>query len=251
MKSIPGIQQIVTPGNNLVFRLQGRDRSKGIVALAAHLDKINHYGKSYPETLPVNRNEKYIEGIMDDCTGVGILMALAGQFYKYEFPDLLFYFSEMEESKGLREHPELLKNSGEGYESGMGAKRIAQISLDRSLIPDEVITIDTTPLFKGKPGVALYAKHWEYNGLKPSEKLKAQTQSVIQKIISIDPSVQIANNTNDYLHYGRAFNESGDHTVVSIALEPAIFPYHQKKERVFIEDIRRVINILVSYLMSK
>lgn len=134
----------------------------------------------------------------------------------------------------------------------MGTRRIVQTCLDQSLIPDEIITVDIpTPLFKGEPGIALYARYWEYNGLKPSAELVANTEAVIQRITSINPSVRIANNTSDYLHYGRKFNESGDHTVVSVALEPAIHPNHQKAERVFIDDIRQVLQIFIHYLESK
>src|SRR5699024_9158167 len=192
MESIPGIQQIDARGNNLIFKLSGNGNSERTVALTAHLDKINHYGKFYPEKLPVHKNEKYIKGAMDNCTGVGILMAIAKEFHTYAFPDLLFFFSEMEESKRLREHPELLRNNGKGYTSGMGVRHIGQVCLEKSIIPDEVITIDTTPLFKGEPGIALYTRHWEYNGLKPSAKLLAKTDAVIQRITSIDSSVKLA-----------------------------------------------------------
>jgi phage-related protein len=154
----------------------------------------------------------------------------------------------MEESKGLKEHPKLLKNNGQGYSNGMGARRISKACLENSNIPDEIITVDTTPLFKGEPGIALYSNHWELTDLEASEDLINKTKATVQRVKSIEPKIKLANNTNDYLHYGYEFNKDLDKSVVSVALEPAIFPYHQKGERVFKNDISRVMNILVRYL---
>ena len=240
------INKIPVEGNSLIYHYE--NDSEHTIALAAHLDKINHYGSEYPEKLPVRETESFIEGAMDDCAGLGVILTIADLLPKADFPNLLFFFSEMEESKGLKEHPELLKNDGQGYNHGMGAKRISHECLDKSLIPDEIITVDTTPLFKGDEGVALYSKHWELNELDASESLVEKTLNVEQKFLSIDKDIHLDNNTNDYLHYGFEFNKDLDKDVVSVALEPAIFPYHQKGEKVFKSDIKRVLDILVQYL---
>ncbi len=246
-ETIPGALKIEVPGNNLLFRLGGSSKIPPI-ALTAHLDKINHYGKDYPRQLPVNITTEFIEGAMDDAAGLGILLTLAEVAGTYDFPDLLFFFSEMEESKGLKEHPHLLKNKGEGYESGMGAGRIAEVCIRKRLLPEQVITVDTTPLFKGDPGVALYSRHWEYNKIEPSADLLNATENVVQEFLAIDQQIHLDNNTNDYLHYGKIFNGDSSKPVVSVALEPAIFPYHQKGERVYLNDINRVLQILIQYL---
>lgn len=246
---ISGSKEIDVAGNSLIFQLNSQPEYPTI-ALAAHLDKINHYGQDYPDELPVVITEKYIEGAMDDCTGLGIILTLAEAAAEQNWPNLLFFFSEMEESKGLKECPELLKNNGEGYDHGMGAIRIAERCLSLDLLPDKVITLDTTPLFKGEKGIALYSKHWELNGLDPSLKLIEQTEKTVGQLISIDPKIKINNNTNDYLHYGEVFNKKGPNSVVSIALEPAIYPYHQKGERVFLDDIRRCLDITATYLSN-
>lgn len=246
--AIPGVIRVNVTGNNLIFKIPGKGRQT--IALAAHLDKIDHYGSEVPDKLPVTVNSEFIEGAMDDSMGVGVLLTLAQYAKENDFPDLLFFFSEMEESKGLKDHPERLKNAGKGYESGMGAKQIARRCVERKCIPGQVITIDTTPLFKGEAGIALYANHWELNGLEPSAKLKKQTTEVVECFLDINNSIKVDNNTNDYLHYGKIFNQSQDYTVPSVALEPAIFPYHQKGERVFLEDIRKTLNILTAYLRS-
>lgn len=243
------VEEIPVEGNNLIYRLPST--SGETVALAAHLDKINHYGSDYPPKLPVSRTKRYIEGAMDNCAGLGILLAMASHESVVEVPGMLFFFSEMEESKGLKEHPELLKNNGKGYEHGMGAKRIARSCIKQNIIPDRVITVDTTPLFKGKPGVAMYSKHWELNELTPTESLISKTEKVVSDFQNIHPGIYLDNNTNDYLHYGYEFNSGTNKDVVSVALEPAIFPYHQKGERVFVDDIKKMVKILKRYLSSK
>ncbi|MCW9706203.1 M28 family peptidase [Fodinibius salsisoli] len=244
-------EEVSVAGNNLIFQI-GNDPEQPTVAIAAHLDKINHYGESHPDTLPVSVTDRYIEGAMDDSAGVGLLLALAEAFdnESHGGPNLLFFLSEMEESKGLREHPERLKNEGEGYKHGMGARRIAQACLTTEHIPDVVITLDTTPLFKGKRGLALYAKHWELNDLKASESLKSATSNVVKAFQAIDEEIELHNNTNDYLHYGYEFNEKGSHDVVSVALEPSIYPYHQQGEKVFVADIRQVYQNVLRFLKT-
>lgn len=244
---IHGAEEIVVPGNSLIFQI-GDYPELPTVALAAHLDKINHYGPDFPDELPVETTEDYIEGAMDDCAGLGIILTLAEVAVEKKWPNLLFFFSEMEESKGLKEHPELLKNNGQGYDHGMGATQIAEQCLSMDLLPDEVITLDTTPLFKGEKGIALYSKHWELNGLDPTPALIERTEKTVGQLMSIDSRIKIDNNTNDYLHYGEVFNKKGTKPVVSVALEPAIYPYHQKGERVFLDDIQRCLNIVADYL---
>lgn len=247
-ENIAGFKRVEAPGNNLIFATKG-SQSDRTVALTSHLDKINHFGEAYPKEIPVNVTDHYLEGAMDNSVGVGVMLALATAIDAIsDKVRLLLLFSEMEESKGLKEHPELLKEGGNGYESGMGAKRISKTCKNEGIIPDVVITVDTTPLFKGKPGVALYSKHWEYTKLDPQQKLIERTKEVEKRFSDIDTDICLANNTNDYLHYGFEFNKNGGKPVVSVALEPAIYPYHQKGERVFISDIERIIKILTTYL---
>lgn len=237
---------IDVPGNNLVYHIRGKGNKT--VGLTAHLDKINHYGQEYPNRLPVKIAPQHIEGAMDNSLGVGVLLTMAELTEHIKMPNLLFLFSEMEESKGLKEHPKLLKNGGEGYKSGMGAKRIARKCIELNCVPDEVITVDTTPLFKGDPGIALYSKHWEINNLEPSKNLTDQTEIIEKRFKTINENIKLDNNTNDYLHYGEEFNKSGAFVVPSVALEPAIYPYHQKGECIFISDLKKVLNILKVYL---
>lgn len=243
------VSKIPVVGNNLIYRYDnGSDLT---IALTAHLDKINHYSNDYPKKLPVKETDTFVEGAMDDCAGLGIILAVSSLLPQKNFPNILFFFSEMEESKGLKEHPELLKNNGEGYKHGMGARRISQACLQQSIIPDEIVTIDTTPLFKGERGVAIYSKHWELNDLKADKSLVKKTRDTVNRFLSIDENIHLDNNTNDYLHYGFEFNSKANKDVVSLALEPAIYPYHQKGERIYKSDIMRVLNILIQYLGIK
>ncbi|MDZ7660214.1 M28 family peptidase [Fodinibius sp.] len=240
-------REIDVKGNNLIYKV-GDNSNLPTVALTAHLDKINHYGTDYPDPLPVDIIDDQIEGAMDDSAGLGIVVTLAEMTKSRQWPNMLFFFSEMEEKKGLKEHPELLRNNGKGYTNGMGARRIAQQCIAQNTMPDQVITLDTTPLFKGEKGVALYANHWELNDLDPNKKLIERTKKAVNQFLAIDSDIKVDNNTNDYLHYGEVFNQKDDHQTISVALEPSIYPYHQKGERVFIDDIRRCITILESYL---
>jgi putative aminopeptidase FrvX len=239
--------EIDVKGNNLVYKI-GDSPELPTVALTAHLDKINHYGTNHPDPLPVDIVDNQIQGAMDDSAGLGMVVTMAEMVKSRQWPNMLFFFSEMEEKKGLKEHPELLKNNGKGYTNGMGARRIAQQCIALDIVPDQVITLDTTPLFKGKQGIALYTHHWELNELDPSEKLIEKTEQAANQFLAIDATIKIDNNTNDYLHYGEAFNQKEEHSTVSLALEPSIYPYHQKGERVFVDDIRRCLTILDSYL---
>ncbi|WP_445665025.1 hypothetical protein [Fodinibius sp. AD559] len=246
-EDISSSHEIDVKGNSLVYKV-GNSSEFPTIALTAHLDKINHYGTDYPDPLPIDIIEDQIEGAMDDSAGLGMVVTLAEMAESRQWPNLLFFFSEMEEKKGLKEHPELLKNNGKGYTNGMGAQRIAQQCIKLDTVPDQVITLDTTPLFKGDKGVALYANHWELNDLDPTEKLIQKTEETVNRFLDIDGEIKVDNNTNDYLHYGEEFNKKGGCTTVSVALEPSIYPYHQKGERVFIDDIQRCLTILESHL---
>lgn len=240
-------REINVKGNSLIYKVGDRT-DVPTIALTAHLDKINHYGTDYPDPLPVDIIDNQIEGAMDDSAGLGIVVTLAEMAESRQWPNMLFFFSEMEEKKGLKEHPQLLKNKGKGYTNGMGARRIAQKCITVNQLPEQVITLDTTPLFKGEKGIALYANHWELNDLTASKELIEKTKEAVNRFLTIDSDIMIDNNTNDYLHYGEEFNKNNSHETVSVALEPSIYPYHQKGERVFIDDIQRCLSILESYL---
>jgi len=248
-RTTTGVREIDVPGNNRIITVPGNHNRKP-VALTAHLDKINHYGSSYPKRLPVEITEDHIEGAMDNCVGLGILLTIMQLSKKYDFPPLYLFMSEMEESYGLRKHPELLKNKGKNRSHGMGARRISDALLKIGHIPAVIITVDTTPLFKGRPGVALYSEHWEYHDNDPTPEHREHTQQIVNHFSKIYPALYLANNTNDYLIYGEAFNKSGKYSVPSVALEPSIHPYHQKGERVFISDIQQVLDILIRFLES-
>jgi hypothetical protein len=246
-----GAKEIRIPGHSLVFTLRaGSDvRGQKSLAFASHMDKNNHYGKAWNQPLEVVQKEQELEGPMDDSVGVGICLRLMEWLSQWEDrPTTYFYFSEMEESLGLKKHPEWLKDGGEGLTHGMGAQRIAQAMIDGQTIPDEVITVDTTPLFKGDPGIALYANHWEYNELEPSDELKEATDDFVDRLQKINSDILVSNNTNDYLIYGFEFNQQVAKPVVSVAIEPSIYPYHQAGERVYYQDVQTTYETLVSYL---
>lgn len=232
---------------NILIKIPGKKKTAP-VALSAHLDKINHFGENPPEQLPFRETGEYIEGQLDDTVGLGLCLRMMQLAKERDFPPLYLFLSEMEESFGLRFHPHLLRNGGKEVQHGMGAEHISDRVRNHLEIPSLIITVDTTPLFKGKPGIALYSDHWEYNKTAPSAGLKSKTKEAVEQFTSIHPEIFLSNNTNDYLVYGRKFNEGPDDVVPCLALEPAIFPYHQKGERVFKQDIEATELILATFL---
>ncbi len=247
MEAVRGAEMQRVPDNNLVFTIPG-DASRPPVALSAHLDKINHFGADHPEVLPFGHDDDRLIGQLDNVVGLALCISLARESAHRSFPPLMLMFSEMEEGFGLKHHPHLLKNGGKGLHHGMGAERIARHLVTNGMLPSAVITLDTTPLFRGQPGVALYSGHWEFTGQMPSEGERLRTERVRDQLISIDSGLHLANNTNDYLHYGAELNRDGKADIPSLALEPAIFPYHQKNESVYLKDIARVHDIMVRWL---
>lgn len=247
MKPVEGIEWHEVADNNLVISVPGEE-SRAPVALSAHLDKINHFGSSPPEELPFYRAPESVTGQMDNSVGLALCISLAYLSRHHRFPPLLLLFSEMEESFGLKHHPHLLKNNGKGLYNGMGAERISEYLVENNTLPSSVITIDTTPLFKGDRGVALYSNHWEFTGAGPGEKEKSRTEQIRNEITALDPDILLSNNTNDYLHYGAVLNRDKNAGIPSLALEPAIHPYHQKNESVYLDDIARVQRIMMQWL---
>ncbi|MEX0779998.1 MAG: hypothetical protein WD037_09690 [Balneolales bacterium] len=247
---IPGIRIHRVHDNNLVLEIPGTPETRPI-ALSAHLDKINHFGENPPDRLPFRQTNEYLEGQMDDSVGLGICLTLALKSQYEYFPPLLILLSELEESYGLKNHPHLLKNEGKGYHHGIGAERISNFLIKENKYPSAVITVDTTPFFKGKPGVVLYSGHWEYTKTTPSEDEISATNSLVDKFKKTDPDLVLSNNTNDYLIYGECLNITPLPAVPSVAIEPAIYPYHQKNERVFINDIKKVYSDLKSFLIDE
>lgn len=233
-------------GRNLVLTVPGK--RPGCIALSAHLDKINHFGESYPSELPFEQTDTKLIGQLDNTAGIGIVMALLQMAPSQNWPTLMVLLSEMEESTGLKKHPNLLRNGGKGLNSGLGAERLSNWMLEKNIIPDAVITVDTTPLFKGDSGCALYSKHWEFTKTSPSEEEIQLTEKLVGQFKEIDPDLLQANNTNDYLTYGKVLNQNAQKAVPSVAIEPAIFPYHTLNEEVYIADIHRIMNTLQTFL---
>ena len=229
--------------NNLLLEVGGREGVKP-VAITSHLDKINHYGEQYPGELDVVVEDGQIKGQMDDAAGIGICLQMIELAQKRAYPPLVILFSEMEESTGLREHPHLLKNDGKDVGPQIGAHRLSQYIDAEGIEPAAFITIDTTPVFKGDSGVALYTEHWEKTSIMPDSVLENKIEKLKSFILSCDDQVILANGNNDYLVYGKYFGVPEKGNVPSIAIEPAIFPYHQIGEGVFVDDINRIVSIL-------
>jgi len=249
VKFIPNARLEKLPVNNLVVQIPGKKSDKTIV-LTAHLDKIDHWGPEAPATLPFVETEHEFEGQLDDTVGLGICLAIMELAAQSDYPNLVILFSEMEESKGMKEHPERLKNKGRGLAHGQGADELSRYIIEEGIETEAIITIDTTPLFKGKPGIAMYTNWWEMYKQTPTEGEVQITEKVSKALLNINPEMTVANNTNDYMIYGRIVNRNSLNPVASIALEPAINPYHQIGERVFKQDVLGILDLLDKYLKS-
>jgi hypothetical protein len=247
LNDIPNVTVNLIPDNNLLIKVPGK-RKGPIIAFSAHLDKICHDGLENINTLSTDSNESELLGQLDDSVGLGICLFIIQESQNRNFPPLYFLFSEMEESYGLKNHPHKLRNNGVGLHPQIGAERIAKYLLENLEKPAIVITLDSTPLFKGSNGIALYSKHWDRNGLIPSENLITKTKQLEDYFSQLYPQLFLSNNKNDYLTYGRILNS--DDTVPCIALEPAIYPYHTVGEKVFCKDIHKTVEIIMEFLQS-
>ncbi|MFU8859338.1 MAG: hypothetical protein ACNA8K_02840 [Cyclonatronaceae bacterium] len=242
-----GIELYRPPGNSLIVKIPGE--GSHAVAISSHIDKINHFGENPPAQLPVSTDGEQITGQMDDAAGVGLCLALGEWMARARTCTLYILLTEMEEGMGLREHPWLMKNGGRDLHHGLGAERVSRFLIENNMLPEAVLTLDTTPLFRGEPGVALYTGHWEFTEKQPDKGERDRTDRLKEFLMAIDPDMRLANNTNDYLTYGRELG-SLKGGIPSVAIEPAIFPYHQKNERVFIRDVNRVLQTVQTFLGS-
>ncbi len=247
LNEIANIDYKIVDDRNIIAYVPG-DSAKKPVALSAHLDKINHFGEDNPSALPIEYGTSFIKGQMDNTVGIGIILRIAQIASLQDWPPLVLLFSEMEESYGLKHHPELLRDKGEGLHHGMGAEKLARDIIEQKINLQSVITVDTTPLFRGDNGVALYSGHWEFTKQQPDEAEESATKEIKEIFRKIDSDILFSNNTNDYLTYGKELNKPGRPATPSIAIEPAIHPYHQKGEKVYYSDIERVYGILKTYL---
>ena len=130
----------------------------------------------------------------------------------------------------------------------IGARRLCSFLEEAGIAPSLFVTIDTTPVFKGESGVALYSEHWEKTGVLPDAELLNKIEVVRSFILEKHPAVRPANGNNDYLEYGRYFGVKERGNIPSIALEPAIYPYHQIGEGVYVKDVPKVVSIIVDIL---
>ncbi|MGB1207544.1 MAG: hypothetical protein ACPG5B_17980 [Chitinophagales bacterium] len=246
---VKGVEVKQVADNNLVIYVKGK-RDAPPIALTAHLDKINHFGADFFGDLYVTTDGEKIIGQMDNTAGLGVCLAMMFASQHCEMPPLYLLFSEMEEGTDLRLRPEVLKNNGVGYSSGMGARRIAKYLLeDEKPLPAAVITIDTTPKFLGRPGLALYNKFWhKKKDFKASEKLQNLTSKMQDYFVEMQPKMLLSNATNDYIDYGLTLNTDTDFDIPSIAIEPAISPYHTIDEAVYCSDIEKIVEMLTDFL---
>ena len=246
---VEGVKIKKVADNNLLVYVEGK-RDVRPIALTAHLDKINHFGKDFFGDLYVMTDGEKIIGQMDNTAGLGICLAMMFASQHCEMPPLYLLFSEMEEGTDLRLRPQVLKNNGVGYIAGLGARRIAKFLLeDKKTLPAAVITIDTTPKFRGRSGLALYNKFWHLEkDFEVSDKLQALTQKLQDCFVEMQPNILLSNAMNDYIDYGLVLNTDTKVDIPSIAIEPAISPYHTIDEAVYCSDIKRIVEMLTEFL---
>lgn len=232
--------------NNLIIEINGHFAAKyPTIAFTAHLDKINHFFEEQITELPFATEEEHVKGQMDDSVGVGICLYLLSQAKVFKLPHCLFLFSEMEEGTVIRAGQ--VPRGNQLLFPQIGAVRISHFLIKKNIIPSIIITIDTTPFFRGNAGIALYSKFWEISGNNPLPEVIQRTKKVEKVFKEIHPEIVLRNNINDYVRYGQTFTENKI-PVVSIAVEPGIFPYHTIGEKVFISDIYKVLDILKQFI---
>jgi len=247
---IPGLEIIPVPDNNLVVRIPGKRKGR-IIALSAHLDKIDHFGQPEKPALDFRNDGSKLTGLLDDAAGIGIILGLMQQYHTHEFFDIYLLFSECEEGISLRKNREHLKGNADGLTAMIGSERISRYLIQNDIAPDIVITVDVTPKFEGSEGIAVYDTFWAGKNFKPPEALLDKTRSVTDYFRRRDVNILFSHNTNDYINYGMLlnnhFNQQG-REIVSIAIEPAVFPYHSHDESIYISDIRKIEELLLNLL---
>ena len=236
--------------NNCIISWPGHRADRHPIAIAAHLDKINHFSNTEIAELPVSIEGDEIVGQLDDAVGVAICLHVLSECITIpDCPPILILLSEMEE-RGCYGRTELLKNGGKGIELSPGAHRISDYLFSQNIVPEAIITIDTSAQFRRTGDVAVYTDFWDLYDIDASQVLQAKTTELANRIFAIDEDAHHLNSVNDYVTYGMRFNESRDASIPSIAVEPAIWPIHEIGERMKIADINRVANIVLELLRT-
>jgi putative aminopeptidase FrvX len=200
------------PDGGLVIEIPG-NRELPPVALAAHLDKIDHWGVLVPELVNLSPKEtkRKLFGSMDDAVGVGIVLWLAKWLQTENTPPVYLLLSCQEE-RGM-----------------YGAAKIAVHFQNSGLrVPEKVFNIDTCPLFGKKSGVAIYGTGYD-----------------LDDVIRRFEPILVTEGINDVVMYRRELEGT-----MTIAVEPAIRNMHTVNESVHKCDIEKVVEILKFLLTS-
>jgi len=248
---IPGLEIVPVTGNNLVVRIPGKRKGR-VIALSAHLDKIDHFGGQEKEVLDFSNDGVKITGLLDDAVGVGIILGLMQQYHSHEFFDVFLLFSECEEGVRPRNATAEEISMAKSLTAMIGSERISRYLIENNIAPDIVATVDVTPKFAGSEGIAVYETFWSGKIYKPSEELLMKTRSVTDYFRRRDVNILFSHNVNDYINYGLMlnahYNPKGKE-IVSIAIEPAVYPYHSHAESVYIADIIKIEELLPNLLI--
>jgi len=59
--------------------------------------------------------------------------------------------------------------------------------------------------------------------------------------------LNLLNNTSDYIVYGKMLNLGSARSIPSVALEPAIFLYHQRGEEIYMSDIEKIMQMMIAF----
>ena len=245
--TLQGVRCEAVPERNLVLWTEG-DPGALPFALTAHLDKINHLGRDSADPLPFEETDDELIGQLDDSVGLGICLRLLERLQRRRDLSLYVLLSEFEEGEGLRKAPHLLRPVGKDGRQGQGARHLSRWLIARGVIPKMFLTVDPTPLFAGESGIAVYSEHWRLNGLAPTRDLVERTETAVRLLEEINPRLIRKNNGNDYLVYGKEFNDKPCWHVPSLAVEPAIHPCHAMPERMLKKDIDETEQTLYSFI---
>lgn len=248
---IPGLEIIRVPENNLVIRIPGKRKGR-IIALTAHLDKIDHFDEQEKGILDFRIDGEKITGLLDDAVGMGIILGLMQQYHTHEFFDIYLLLSECEEGLSLRKNSAKLNRHADTLTPMIGSERISNYLIQNDIAPDIVVTVDVTPKFEGSEGIAVYDTFWSGKKYRPSEQLLEKTRSVTDYFRRREVNILFSHNLNDYINYGLLLNShfnQKEKEIVSIAIEPAIYPIHTHDESVYINDIRKIEELLLNLLI--
>jgi len=215
-KNMPIDTQMFVAKKSLIIQVPGNLALKP-VALAAHLDKRDHWHDSDLKQLDnFNETADRLYGSLDDAAGVGCCLYLAAHCDGVTNPPFYLFLTEMEEI-GL-----------------VGTAHISWFFDTHTALlpPGLIVNIDLSPQFGDKPGIAFSSEEENPVYLPFCRKTRAD--------------ICRSEGISDAMVYEHFFKD----TTTVIGLDPAVCGMHTKVESCYKQDLEDVVKIVQLILVQ-